>query len=101
MKLVVRYISRSAVVFGAAVLLVMVASDRAPQRVIEGAVVTLMPNGAFTVSNEQTDSRGVRFVLARETRQEGGVVRSGAHVRVWFRVVGDHQWSADRVLVLD
>jgi hypothetical protein len=74
----------------------------APQRVMTGTVLEIVPAEWLRFGNETTDPTGIRFALVEGTRYTGDfrALAPGGHVRVRYRHVGDRSISADAVEVL-
>jgi len=78
---------------------VLAGSTRAPLHQIEGTVV-IAAGHSLTVVNEQTDPTGVEFPMGGVRFEPHEALKPGAHVRVWYRLVGDRRPIVDRVRVV-
>jgi len=79
---------------------VLAGSTRAPLHHIEGTVVAIAARHSLTVVNEQTDPTGVEFLLGGARIESHEALTPGAHVRVWYRLVGERRPIVDRVRVV-
>jgi hypothetical protein len=88
--------------FGATVLLSVLTHRATPQRITTGTIIESQAGEWIAVASEQTDPRGFRITLREATTFEGNpaALRTGAHVTVWWRSVGERSFVADRVRVL-
>jgi hypothetical protein len=84
------------------VALSALADRHAPQHMVSGTIRESDAGEWLSVATHTTDRKGVPIALRETTVYEGSpaAIKPGARVTIWYRIVGERRFVADRVRVL-